>query len=420
MNDSGSTQADPALLEETRLPAPENLALPDRPLSRRGLLGAGLAAALIGKCSPAGAQTSGTNPLTGPTTSWKRPELRLARRITMGLNAQEAVLAQNLGYSAYLERQLNDAAIDDSAVESAIAQNYPMLSLPPVQLATVYVKPLLILSALYRGIYSQRQLRERMVEFWSNHFHTNVNKVSWLKVLDDLSLQSGWLGRHLATAPPLQATAPMRALSLGYNIPITLSGANKTLALPDPSQASLAGNPRYHQANQNWLRNAYANAAEVLQEAATASLDTLSLLQKINFADYTPAGGAVYPTSTLGHSLKATAALIKAQVGVEAIHTDYGVWDTHTQAGPANGYLAGLMRDFADSLAAFHADVFAQNTPNVSLVALSEFGRTVRENASQGTDHGHGNAMFVLGDHITGGRVLTQFHVGCPGCPKFT
>ncbi|MBC7527896.1 MAG: DUF1501 domain-containing protein [Chthonomonadaceae bacterium] len=245
------------------------------------------------------------------------------------------------------------------------------------------------------------------VDATRSHFQAQHNMEAG--VLDDINLQTGWLGRHLATIPPLQPSAPLRALSLGYAVPVTLAGATKATALPGPGRASLSGLSRYAGANQDWLRNAYAGAPEMLQESALTTLDTLSLLQRINFAAYRPSGGAVYPNTSLGRSLMATAALIKAQVGVEAIHTDYGIWDTHTQAGPTNGYMAGLMRDFADSIAAFHADMFAQNTPNLALVALSEFGRTVRENASQGTDHGHGNVMFVLGDHILGGQVFAKW-----------
>ena len=68
------------------------------------------------------------------------------------------------------------------------------------------------------------------------------------------------------------------------------------------------------------------------------------------------------------------------------------------------------MQQFAQAIAAFYVDmVYANKINNVTLVATSEFGRVARENASQGTDHGHGNAMFVMGGQVRGGRVLTQW-----------
>jgi hypothetical protein len=71
--------------------------------------------------------------------------------------------------------------------------------------------------------------------------------------------------------------------------------------------------------------------------------------------------------------------------------------------------MATLMGTFAGGLAAFHADMFSTNGRNVLLVAQSEFGRRLTENGSLGTDHGHGNVMLLLGNHVAGGRVLAQW-----------
>ncbi len=65
------------------------------------------------------------------------------------------------------------------------------------------------------------------------------------------------------------------------------------------------------------------------------------------------------------------------------------------------------MTDFSNSLGAFYADVIAAGL-NVTVVAFSEFGRNVRENGSQGTDHGRGSVLFAMGKGIKGGRVLTK------------
>jgi len=69
--------------------------------------------------------------------------------------------------------------------------------------------------------------------------------------------------------------------------------------------------------------------------------------------------------------------------------------------------MAKTMADFSNSLGAFYADVIATGFP-VTVVVVSEFGRNVRENGSQGTDHGRGTTMFAMGKGIAGGRVLTK------------
>jgi uncharacterized protein (DUF1501 family) len=136
------------------------------------------------------------------------------------------------------------------------------------------------------------------------------------------------------------------------------------------------------------------------------------LLKSVNITGYVPANGVVYPTSSFGRALRSVAALIKADVGIEAAQVDIGGWDTHSAQDPVGGLLYNVMRDFANSLAAFYADVIAPATTGVTLISMSEFGRNVRENGSLGTDHGRGTAMFAMGKGIAGGRVLTN---GWPG-----
>ena len=76
-----------------------------------------------------------------------------------------------------------------------------------------------------------------------------------------------------------------------------------------------------------------------------------------------PAGGAVYPTSSFGTALRSTAALIRADVGVEAIQIDVGGWDTHNAQGPLTGGMSTTMRTLADAIAAFHADMVGRQPP---------------------------------------------------------
>ena len=193
--------------------------LPDAPNSRptrRQYLAAGaLAAAALVSARPASAQSphdstaTPASPLVpigpapplnpvllphyNPGANWSDSELRLVRRVTLGLTTQEARRAHSLGYDGYLEYQLDDAAIDDTAVENYVAAGYPTLSQSPHDLRAAYsmttnlVSNPLVEATLFRSLYSQRQLHQRMVEFWTDHFNVWTGKadILYLKGSDD-------------------------------------------------------------------------------------------------------------------------------------------------------------------------------------------------------------------------------------------
>jgi uncharacterized protein (DUF1501 family) len=83
---------------------------------------------------------------------------------------------------------------------------------------------------------------------------------------------------------------------------------------------------------------------------------------------------------------------------------DVGGWDTHVNQGNANGYLSGRLGELGRGLAAF-ADEMGDHWNNTTVVVVSEFGRTFRENGNRGTDHGHGSVYWVLGGSLKGGRI---------------
>jgi uncharacterized protein (DUF1501 family) len=224
------------------------------------------------------------------------------------------------------------------------------------------------------------------------------------------SLASGWLGRHLSSVAPASAGALLRGVAINDFFPLMLYGGTSSLAINNLDTYGLSGPSSSLAARRQALSDLYGTAGPPLAPIAGATLGTIDLLNTINFAGYTPAGGASYPNNSFGRALKSSAALIKAQVGVEAIAVDIHGWDTHSDQGNnAAGYMAGLMNSFAQGLAAFYRDMTALTAPSFTLVAMSEFGRELEENGTFGTDHGHGAAMFVMGSCVNGGRVLTQW-----------
>lgn len=225
----------------------------------------------------------------------------------------------------------------------------------------------------------------------------------------DLTISTGWLGRHLATTEAMRPGATLRGLAMSSGLPTDLTGGPKTLPIPDPGTYAIGGSTTTRDARADWLATDFFLDQEPARSAALDATATLALLRSINFTGYTPSNGAAYPNNGFGRSLRSAAALIKADIGVEAIQIDIGGWDTHVQQDPLAGAMYNLMLTFGNAIGAFWADVLQGNgNYNVTLVAMSEFGRNVRQNANAGTDHGRGGVMFVMGHQVNGGRVLTS------------
>jgi len=93
---------------------------------------------------------------------------------------------------------------------------------------------------------------------------------------------------------------------------------------------------------------------------------------------------------------------------LEIAFTDIGGWDTHVNEGNARGQLGNLLTQFGAGIAALYTDL-GQRMDDVVILTMSEFGRTVRENGNRGTDHGHANAMFVLGNSVRGGKIYGEW-----------
>jgi uncharacterized protein (DUF1501 family) len=147
------------------------------------------------------------------------------------------------------------------------------------------------------------------------------------------------------------------------------------------------------------LNTVYEN--DVMGQDTLSIMDTLETLDPLT---YIASRSAKYPDTEFGLALKQTAMLIKAEVGLEVSAIDVGGWDTHFAQGSATGQMPNLMKDLADGLAAFHADMF-DHMDQITTVTMSEFGRRASENGSLGTDHGHGSMMMVLGGNVNGGKV---------------
>lgn len=221
-------------------------------------------------------------------------------------------------------------------------------------------------------------------------------------------VDDGWVTRYLGQVPSLGG--PLRALALGDLLPLALAGAPGALPIADPAHFLFPGLPSSAADRAARLAATHARRGGVVGEAALGTLDSIALLAGAGLAGSLPAGGAQYPDTPLGARLRSAAALIRADIGLEVITVDFDGWDLHAALGPLDGAMAALLDELTRALEAFYLDL-AGHLDDYVLVGLSEFGRRVQENASAGADHGHGNALFVLGGGVNGGQV----HGSWPG-----
>ena len=221
------------------------------------------------------------------------------------------------------------------------------------------------------------------------------------------STQDGFLCRALAEKKDPKAT-PLRAISVTAGMPRILAGSAGAISMPNVAQFGIRAGAQTQPAAESF-ESMYAGAvAGSLQATAKESFEAVKLVQSADPAKIAPENGADYPKSPFGNAMKQIAQLIKSNVGLEIAFTDVGGWDTHAGEGGAQGQLANRLKDYAGAIAAFAKDL-GSRMADVTLVTMSEFGRTVRENGNRGTDHGHANHMLLLGGGVKGGKVYGRW-----------
>jgi uncharacterized protein (DUF1501 family) len=217
------------------------------------------------------------------------------------------------------------------------------------------------------------------------------------------STGDGWLNRYLQARRAEQDSA-FRAVALTAQLPRLLQGTAPALAM---SQIAAFG-VRDYAASASFEEQYQAAADRILNGTGREAFDAMKTLKAADPARYQPEHGADYPRSAFGQALRQIAQLTKADVGLEVAFAEVGGWDTHVGQGAAQGQLAGRLDDFGRSLAALVTDLGDRMADTVVLT-MSEFGRAVNENGNRGTDHGHGNAMTIIGGGVRGGRVYGRW-----------
>jgi uncharacterized protein (DUF1501 family) len=212
----------------------------------------------------------------------------------------------------------------------------------------------------------------------------------------------GWLNRYLAVKGTCEAgCAPhdghFRAVSMTAQMPRILEGPAPTVAMNSIEEFSIRTTGSDAEKRLEALYR--TGSADVVHGSGSEMFEALKVLRAANPQQYRPAAGVEYPRSQFGQRLLQITQLIKAGVGLEVAFADVGGWDTHVNQGNVQGQLAQRLNDFSTSIAALVADL-GDRMDDVVILTMSEFGRTVRQNGTGGTDHGHAGSMFVIGGSL--------------------
>ena len=221
------------------------------------------------------------------------------------------------------------------------------------------------------------------------------------------STRDGWLNRYLHAREHAEAS-PFRAVALAPQLPRTLQGSAPALAINQLNQFGVRAG-RASDSLEATFEEQYAAAADsMLAPTGKEAFDAVKALKNTDPNGYVPANGADYPRTGFGDAMRQIAQLVKADLGLEVAFAELTGWDTHVNQGNSTGQLANRLDDFAKGLAAFNADL-GDGMSDVVVLTMSEFGRAVSENGNRGTDHGHGNAMFIFGGPVRGGKVYGKW-----------
>jgi uncharacterized protein (DUF1501 family) len=226
------------------------------------------------------------------------------------------------------------------------------------------------------------------------------------------STRDGWLNRYLQGSDRGSGIGdqgsggnPLRGIALTKQMPRSLQGPAAALAIGSTEDFTVAD-----MSARTSFEEIYAAAEQdkALRGAAGEAFDAMKTLAKKTSGGYRPANGALYPRSPFGQAMQEIARLAKSDVGLEIAFAESTQWDHHVNEGAANGQIANRLDDFSRGIAALALDLGDRMADTV-ILTMSEFGRAVAENGSRGTDHGHGNAMFVIGGTIKGGAVYGKW-----------
>lgn len=228
-----------------------------------------------------------------------------------------------------------------------------------------------------------------------SHFETQDHIERGQPLGHDINYRSGFMARLSGV---LNNATP--AIAFTNNLPLSFQGAGR-----DIPNISLQSDPKAHfDARQSAiLAGMYKGSA-----LAQASADGLALPKTVSDDlrnEMVAASRGAPSAHNFAAETRRIATLMRDQYRLGFV--DVGGWDTHVNQGSTKGGLANNLKNLGEGLAAY-ADAMGNAWNDTTVMVLSEFGRTFRENGDHGTDHGHGTVHWVLGGKVAGGRIAGE------------
>jgi uncharacterized protein (DUF1501 family) len=233
-----------------------------------------------------------------------------------------------------------------------------------------------------------------------SHFSSTA---TWMAGTSTSARDTGWLGRWLDGVP--ESAEGLRAAQIGSSVPLHLLGRSSVVTAMD-TRGDLFGSDR----SETWMPPVYdavramgrnsTGRGRLTDLVADTNMNAMSLARRLSAA-YRPA----LPSTRLVSDLTLAARLINLDLGLRVISCSHGSYDLHD--GHAYSYPI-LLGELDDAIDAFFATLEPAFADRVALMTFSEFGRTVRANGSQGTDHGTASLQLVVGEKVKGGLYGAQ------------
>ena len=226
------------------------------------------------------------------------------------------------------------------------------------------------------------------------------------------STPDGWLNRLLGVEPPsAQATAGAsavtRGISVGAVLPYIWAGTNPVATIANGTRSTrptLLDRPQVSRAfdtlygGDDAMSRAYRDSQASRREVAGA-MNGDSMVREQQVAN----NGAPLPNGFPDDAAR-LATLMRRDSNVQLAFMALGGWDTHVNQGGAAGQLASRLQPLGQGLAELAARL-GPALDDTTVLVISEFGRTLHQNGTGGTDHGHGNVMWLMGGNVAGGKV---------------
>jgi uncharacterized protein (DUF1501 family) len=218
----------------------------------------------------------------------------------------------------------------------------------------------------------------------------------------------GWLTRLVQQLSPEGA---IPAVASGGKLPLSFLNSKNAVSISKAKDYQLHNDPRM----LGLLKQLYQGEG-LMNQTALKTIETIRLLEKKlprqnnEVIDYKPDSKAKYPTeddsNELSQNLQALAQMIKMDMGVQIATVDFGGWDTHENQ---NYHFPRRVEALTRAIGAFYNDLSNYHN-RLNILVMSEFGRRLKSNKSNGTDHGYGGTMFAIGNNVKGGKMYGKWN----------